>query len=144
MVNEYMTQNGFAFASSYPPDTRYQNRIDAGEQGARDALKGLWSKNTCNGDVYTGTYKDPNKVLVIPSEEANNAPNTDTNPRYIVPVVPTTATNPNTAEAKYACNCKKTCAQMSSCQEAQYQLNVCGCSARDADKDGVACDSDCQ
>lgn len=38
----------------------------------------------------------------------------------------------------------KPCAQMSSCAEAQYQLNVCGCSKRDADKDGVACDSDCQ
>lgn len=45
---------------------------------------------------------------------------------------------------KYVCNCSKTCAQMSSCDEAQYQLNVCGCSRRDADHDGVACDADCQ
>jgi hypothetical protein len=40
-----------------------------------------------------------------------------------------------------ACNCSLTCTQMTSCSEAQYQLNTCGCSARDADHDGIACDS---
>ncbi len=44
----------------------------------------------------------------------------------------------------YTCDCSKTCAKISSCDEAQYQLNVCGCKARDADGDGVACDSICQ
>lgn len=44
----------------------------------------------------------------------------------------------------YGCNCAKTCSQMASCTEAQYQLNACGCSARDADHDGIACDSQCQ
>ncbi|MEP7166410.1 MAG: hypothetical protein ABI758_00345 [Candidatus Woesebacteria bacterium] len=44
----------------------------------------------------------------------------------------------------WTCNCAKTCPQMSSCSEAQYQLNTCGCSARDADHDGIACDADCQ
>gem|GEM_PF-5350362 len=43
----------------------------------------------------------------------------------------------------YKCNCKKTCPNMS-CDEAQFQLNSCGCKARDADKDGIACDSQCQ
>lgn len=41
----------------------------------------------------------------------------------------------------YICNCSKTCTQISSCAEAQYLLNVCGCTARDADHDGIACDS---
>ncbi|MEK7558850.1 MAG: hypothetical protein AAB521_00925 [Patescibacteria group bacterium] len=41
----------------------------------------------------------------------------------------------------WACNCSKTCPEISSCAEAQYQLNSCGCSARDADHDGTACDS---
>lgn len=49
-----------------------------------------------------------------------------------------------TTSGSYVCSCSKTCAQMSSCDEAQYQLTVCGCGARDADKDGIACDSDCQ
>lgn len=40
----------------------------------------------------------------------------------------------------YICDCSKTCSEISSCAEAQYQLNTCGCSARDGDKDGIACD----
>jgi micrococcal nuclease len=44
------------------------------------------------------------------------------------------------AAGTYACDCSKSCLQISSCAEAQYQLNICGCSARDGDKDGIACD----
>lgn len=48
------------------------------------------------------------------------------------------------SSGKYACDCSKTCPNMSSCAEAQYQLKVCGCTRRDADHDGIACDADCQ
>ncbi len=42
----------------------------------------------------------------------------------------------------FVCDCSKTCSKtISSCAEAQYLLNVCGCAARDGDKDGIACDS---
>lgn len=44
------------------------------------------------------------------------------------------------APPSYACDCKKTCTQIATCEEAQYQLNICGCKQRDADKDGIACD----
>lgn len=50
----------------------------------------------------------------------------------------------NSTGGGYACNCSKTCPNMNSCAEAQYQLNVCGCSARDSDDDGIACDAQCQ
>lgn len=53
-----------------------------------------------------------------------------------------TQTGSNTGGA-YTCNCSKTCPNLS-CDEAQYQLNTCGCGARDADDDGIACDSQCQ
>ena len=43
----------------------------------------------------------------------------------------------------YSCNCSKTCGQMSSCQEAYFQLNNCGCRRRDGDNDGVPCESIC-
>ena len=42
----------------------------------------------------------------------------------------------------YACNCNKTCEEITTCEEAQYQLNVCKCNRRDADKDGIACDKE--
>ena len=44
----------------------------------------------------------------------------------------------------FICDCSKSCSKMSSCAEAQYQLENCGCIARDGDGDGLACDSDCQ
>lgn len=55
LINEYLTENGFAFASAYPPDTKYQDKISQSEQSAKINERGLWSKDTCNGDVYT-TY----------------------------------------------------------------------------------------
>lgn len=45
---------------------------------------------------------------------------------------------------RFTCDCSKTCPQISSCDEAQFQLNTCGCTVRDADHDGIACDADCQ
>lgn len=49
-----------------------------------------------------------------------------------------------TTENNFTCNCSKTCPQISTCEEAQYQLNHCGCTVRDADHDGIACDNECQ
>ncbi len=43
----------------------------------------------------------------------------------------------------YTCDCSKTCPQMSSCDEAYFQLNQCGCGRRDGDNDGVPCESIC-
>lgn len=118
-----MIKNGYGFSVSYPPDTKYQHKLAAAETYAKDESIGFWSNDNCAGNVYTGTYLDP-----ALSE-----------PELVVEATPAAPSHPS-----YSCNCKKTCAQMSSCAEAQFQLNSCGCSAHDGDKDGIACDSDCQ
>jgi hypothetical protein len=56
---------------------------------------------------------------------------------------PTQAAQPAASGAGFTCDCRKSCGAMASCEEAYYQLNVCGCSARDIDKDGVPCESIC-
>jgi competence protein ComEC len=43
----------------------------------------------------------------------------------------------------YVCDCGKTCSQMSSCEEAYFQLQQCGCGRRDGDGDGVPCENIC-
>jgi len=48
-----------------------------------------------------------------------------------------------TTAPPYTCNCAKTCTQISTCTEAYYQLNTCGCSVRDGDDDGVPCENLC-
>jgi len=55
LINEKVVKEGYAFSSSYPPDVKYQDVLDLAETYARENKLGLWSENTCNGDVYTGT-----------------------------------------------------------------------------------------
>ncbi len=44
----------------------------------------------------------------------------------------------------YICDCSKLCSQITTCDEAYFQLNNCGCSKRDSDSDGVPCESLCK
>ena len=46
------------------------------------------------------------------------------------------------APITYSCERKK-CSEMSTCQEAFYQLNFCGHVGLDSDKDGIPCESIC-
>lgn len=55
----------------------------------------------------------------------------------------TTTPVPTPKPAPYICNCAKTCTQISTCAEAKYQLNTCGCSVRDGDDDGIPCENLC-
>lgn len=50
----------------------------------------------------------------------------------------------NSEQSSYTCDCSKTCTQISTCAEAYYQLDTCGCSVRDGDGDGVPCENLCQ
>ena len=114
LINELLVREGYAKSSTYPPDVKYQDRIVQAQSLAQQENKGLW------GDACKTA------ATVTPS------------------VVPSMPTQPAQTSGSYACDCSKTCGQMSSCDEAQYQLNVCGCNARDADHDGIACDAQCQ
>lgn len=40
----------------------------------------------------------------------------------------------------FACDCDKSCKDIATCEEAQFQLKTCGCKSRDGDNDGIACD----
>jgi endonuclease YncB( thermonuclease family) len=42
MVNELLVVEGYAQASSFPPDVKYQDRFTAAQQQARAASRGLW------------------------------------------------------------------------------------------------------
>lgn len=129
-VNEYLVKEGYAISSSYPPDIKYQDKFVEAQRLAQEENNGLWNTSAC--------------PTATPKPTATLKPSTPkrVTTTYYTPV-PTTQTSGSTSGA-YVCNCSKTCPQMSSCTEAQYQLNDCGCSARDADDDGIACDSDCQ
>jgi len=118
LVNELLVREGYAQSSSYPPDVKYQDRFIDAQRLAREENKGLW------GDICNLPSPEPIKTT------------TQTQP--IQSAQPVTQT-----PGAYTCNCSKSCTQISSCDEAYYQLNTCGCSARDGDQDGVPCESLC-
>jgi len=127
-VNDYLVRNGYAHSSTYPPDVKFQDQFKKAEEEARINKRGLWADDACKTETTTPTT-------------------TSTTPMPI-PVAPTTSNTSGSsnsgATGAYSCNCSKTCPEMISCAEAQYQLNTCGCTRRDADHDGIACDADCQ
>jgi micrococcal nuclease len=43
-VNDYLVKNGFAKASTYPPDIKFQEQFLKSEAEARNSFKGLWQK----------------------------------------------------------------------------------------------------
>ena len=139
LVNELLVREGYAQSYSYPPDIKYQNRFVEAQRLARQENKGLWG-DVCNvatsEPVKNTTTTQPITTTTAPSN-TYTAPTTQTQPVQTTPPAAQTT-------GVYTCNCSKTCPNMSSCAEAQYQLNTCGCTARDADHDGIACDSDCQ
>jgi hypothetical protein len=44
----------------------------------------------------------------------------------------------------FTCAGKRTCPQMTSCEEAKFYLTHCGVARLDGDKDGVPCESLCR
>lgn len=43
-INDYLVRQGFAFASSFPPDVKYSERFTNAQEEARENLRGLWRK----------------------------------------------------------------------------------------------------
>ncbi len=89
--------------------------------------------------IPTPTYHIviPDKAKLTPTPIPIYDPPASTSSNNSVPIT-------NNQSSGFTCNCAKTCPNMISCAEAQFQLNSCGCSARDSDHDGVACDAQCQ
>jgi len=43
LINLELVKQGFAYASSYPPDVKYQSQLAQAQEEARGANRGLWS-----------------------------------------------------------------------------------------------------
>lgn len=118
-INLEMISLGYSYEYTYNEPYKYQSDFLREQSEAKLNKVGLWAEDTCNGSSEIFEIEEISPVMIVP------------------PIKNPTPTN------NYTCDCSKTCPNMS-CQEAQYQLNICGCTARDGDKDGYACDSQCQ
>lgn len=126
-VNGEMVKQGYAFSYRQYP-TKLLTRFNAWEKYARENNLGLW------GSCQLSPTPTIIKKIIAPTSS-----NT-----YIPPVQNYTAPVQQNSNGSYACDCSKSCTAISSCDEAYYQLNTCGCSARDGDKDGIPCESLCK
>ena len=97
---------------------------------------------TVEGDVNTLPIREAPPVPdAPPPAQSQNTPIPQSTLPPAQPTIPPAPTNP--PAPGFTCDCSKTCGAMASCEEAYFQLNQCGCSARDGDGDGVPCESIC-
>lgn len=135
LVNTKLVSEGYAQASAYPPDIAHQDTFEAAEKEARNSERGLWGSE-CN---LPATKQSEKKATSVPLSSPKVQQNTIKKP--LTTLAPTLAPQQN--NTSFSCNCSKTCKYMSSCSEAYFQLETCGCSIRDGDGDGVPCENIC-
>lgn len=140
--NLEMVKQGYAHEYTYSSPYKYQSEFKKAQSEAQSAKRGLWSGackceqgkevsrscTACNQATTTKTNWDCSTYT-----EKSSSSSCSSMCSTATPVMPKPS-------SPYTCNCSKTCTQITTCAEAQYQLNVCGCKQRDQDKDGIACD----
>lgn len=127
-----MIKEGYAYEYTYNIPYKYQQQYKQAQKEAEENRRGLWADGVC----VTPTLIPPTKIPTITSVIYYQPP-----PTQVPQVETNTTTNQSTS---FVCNCSKTCTQITSCEEAYFQLNNCGCQARDGDKDGVPCENLCR
>ena len=60
-VNELLVREGFAHASSYPPDVKYQDLLNSVQQEAQSQNRGLW---TGCGDDFAASQTSPDECMI--------------------------------------------------------------------------------
>lgn len=136
-INKKMVSEGYAYEYTYQVAYQYQNEFKAAQEQAREQEKGLWAENTCSGQRELPTTVPS----LIPATSAPLSLIGNQSKPTTKPVTPTKAPTNNSG---FTCNCAKTCTQITSCSEAYFQLNECGCKVRDSDDDGIPCETLCQ
>jgi len=135
-INKFMVEEGYAFEYTYNVPYKYMDEFKQVELVAREKQLGLWAEDNCNGQLEIKEEEKPVESTISQTESQQNATSNSQ--------VNFTTSPPDQSSSAYTCNCAKTCGQMVTCDEAYYQLNNCGCYKRDADSDGVPCESLCR
>ncbi|MCK4830180.1 thermonuclease family protein, partial [bacterium] len=64
-VNAELVRRGFAVAKAYPPDTKYQDLLEALEQEARDEGLGLWQMTSTPEPIATTTSGASVQIILV-------------------------------------------------------------------------------
>ncbi len=126
-INQLLVQQGLAKEYTYDKAYQYQSTFKQAQAEAQSAKLGLWS----------GTCSPP---------EGHSTPDSQTTNLKISPSPSAATSSPpasQTSSGNFVCDCSKGCTQITTCDEAYFQLNQCGCTKRDGDEDGVPCEKIC-
>lgn len=129
-LNYLMIWKGYAYEYTYGSPYRKQDKFKKAQETAEKKEKGLWGDKYCHNITNTPIPPQPTNTPLPPPTWTPAPIPTDDPPAQQV------------QEPAHGCDCSKTCGSMS-CEEAYFQLNQCGCGARDGDNDGVPCESVC-
>jgi micrococcal nuclease len=131
LVNQVLVAEGYAYATSYPPDVKYQDIFKAAEQQARIEKKGLWK--SCDTSVSSTTQS------VSPSPVMSNILGSSSS-----------TTTQQSGGCRYSCTGPdRDCSDFSSHGEAQTFFSCCGFTAENDPMkldavgvgDGIACEN---
>ena len=136
--NKLMIAEGFAHEYTYNLPYKYRDEFIEAEKKASQEKLGFWADDACPIPSSTNIPTTKPINTSVPTFKPVVSQPTSI-PQLIATQAP--AYIPNSTS--WTCNCSKTCTQISSCEEAYFQLNTCGCSQRDGDDDGVPCESLC-
>jgi micrococcal nuclease len=140
MVNAQLVEWGYAVASTYPPDVRYQETFLELEEVAREERKGLWAVPTSPPPTFTP----------LPQPTAPPAPTAAPQPTLPPPPPPTAAPQPTSPPPAAVCDCSgnvyncgdfATHAAAQACYEYCLSVGVGDIHRLDGDSDGLACES---
>ncbi len=145
-VNKQMVVDGYAYEYTYSTSYIYQKEFKEAQSEAQSSRAGLWGDVCSCENKKIGSTCTSCNIRTVTYQNWDCSTYTDTVRDTSCTVgcaapIPTPAPAPT---AQYICDCSKTCSQISSCEEAYYQLNVCGCTRRDGDGDGVPCENLCK
>ena len=115
LINKILIEEGFAFEYTYQIPYKFQNEFKESQKKAESEKKGMWASGVCPDITVKIT---PTLIILTPTKIVKN----------------------NTV---FICDCNKVCNKISSCEEAYFQLNECGCTIIDNDGDGAPCESFC-
>jgi len=141
-INKKMIADGYAYEYTYSTPYIYQTEFKSAQKSAQEDEKGLW------GDVCACEKEEISRKCSSCKKATVTYQRWDCS-TYMETVSDTSCTSgctvsvPRVTTPSYTCDCSKTCTEIKTCAEAYYQLNTCGCSIRDNDKDGIPCENLC-
>ncbi len=118
LINKKLIEEGMAKEYTYKVPYKFQAEFRSDQKVAEEKKLGIWADDACPTPTIKTMTPTVTKIENVLGETENN-------------------------NSAFVCDCKKSCTKISSCEEAYYQLNNCGCNERDGNEDGVPCESLC-